>query len=246
MENPAKEIVPIVKSLSEGTPADQERAINAYYLPEASFVHNLCRVPSFSPRRVPFIDLEIGSRWFVLMIYRWYRILSPRIDLRVNSVVHDEKTNLLYLHISQVFTFFFFPIYHANVNLVSLLRLEKRNLSPQGGAAPPPEPATITTDDAPHDSYAAVASTTPAADEANGVINMDEDGRPTHYFIASQEDFYQPTDLLKFVAPFYGAPLYAAWQLLATLLSVVGALVFGPMWWFWAPVSRTKGGKKQA
>lgn len=72
------------------------------------------------------------------------------------------------------------------------------------------------------------------------------DARPTHYFVTSQEDFYQPTDLLKFIAPFYGAPLYAMWQLFATLLSVVGALVFAPKWWAWTPASVAKSVKKEA
>ncbi|ROT40698.1 hypothetical protein SODALDRAFT_330439 [Sodiomyces alkalinus F11] len=240
----AKEIVPIIKSLAQGTPSDQERVINSYFLPEASFIHNLCRVPSFNPRHVPFTDLTIGSRWFVLMIYRWYRILSPHIDLQVNSVVHDEKSDLLFLHIRQIFTFFFFPLYHADVSLITLLRLEQRPLSPQGGAAPPPEPATITTDNGSHDSYAAVAAV--AGAEANGSTDLHDASLSTHYFIASQEDFYQPTDLLKFIAPFYGAPLYAVWQLFATLLSAVGALIFAPLWWTGKPGFRAKLGKKEA
>ena len=77
-----KQISSVIKSLTEGSPADQENALDTYFLPDSSFIHPLCRVPSFKNYAVPLIG-EINSRWVIWMIYRWYKILSPRIVLDV-------------------------------------------------------------------------------------------------------------------------------------------------------------------
>jgi hypothetical protein len=89
MENPEKEISGVIHSLTQGTRGEQENALNEYFLPDAYFVHPFCRVPSFGSQsiKVPFtnIALTINSRWLVLRIYQWYKILSPRILLEVDS-----------------------------------------------------------------------------------------------------------------------------------------------------------------
>jgi hypothetical protein len=80
--NSEKQISHVIHLLTEGSPADQKRALDTYFLPDASFLHPLCRVPSFSKNNVPLLG-EIDSRWVLWMIYRWYKILSPRILLDV-------------------------------------------------------------------------------------------------------------------------------------------------------------------
>lgn len=53
----------------------QTEAINAYFTPNASFTHPFCRTGSFE-----------GSRNLIHAIYKWYKLLSPNIELKVNSV----------------------------------------------------------------------------------------------------------------------------------------------------------------
>lgn len=88
MENPERDIEGVIKSLTEGTRKEQRNAVNEYFLPDAFFVHPFCRVPSFSYKRyIPYINvqLKITSRLFILLIYQWYKILSPKIKLEVLS-----------------------------------------------------------------------------------------------------------------------------------------------------------------
>jgi hypothetical protein len=66
----------------DGGPLEQRDALEAYFLPDAFFIHPLCRVPNFSRFDLPVIG-DINSRWVIWMIYRWYKILSPRIILDV-------------------------------------------------------------------------------------------------------------------------------------------------------------------
>lgn len=54
----------------------------------------------------------------------------------------------------------------------------------------------------------------------------------TRYYIAHQNDHYQVSEWLKFIAPGFGPILHHLWQLLATLVSILGALLFAPLsWW---------------
>lgn len=109
---------------------------------------------------------------------------------------------------TQVFTFFFLPIYHADPHFTIVLTLEQRPLGPDGN----PEP-----------------SASSAASSSGTAVNGD--GPRTRYFIASQNDHYQVTEWLKFVAPWFGPLLHRGWQLFATLLSVAGALLLAPLSW---------------
>lgn len=80
----AQEIASVIDTLTKGSPQQQEDALNTYFLPNASFIHPFCRVPSFSQGSIPLAS-DLDSRWLILGIYRWYRTLSPRIDLTVDS-----------------------------------------------------------------------------------------------------------------------------------------------------------------
>lgn len=81
---------------------EQKNALEKYFQPNASFEHPFCRVPSFSKFSMPLIGV-INSRWVIWMIYRWYKILSPRIILDVHSLgksgspswnTHERKQDL--------------------------------------------------------------------------------------------------------------------------------------------------------
>lgn len=92
----AKEIAGVITSLTCGTPDEQKATLGSYFLPNASFSHPFCRVPSFSKGAIPLAS-DIDSLWVILGIYRWYRSLSPHIDIKVDSAgrqlrywLHDE------------------------------------------------------------------------------------------------------------------------------------------------------------
>ncbi|KAI1419401.1 hypothetical protein F5Y12DRAFT_259811 [Xylaria sp. FL1777] len=212
MENPEVEISDVIRSLTQGTRKEQEKALNDYFLPNAYFVHPFCRVPAFESRqvRIPFTNTRwtINSRYLVKLIYQWYKILSPKILLQVDSTSFDRRTNSLYATIRQTFTIWIVPfsLWQANVRLVCLLNLaylpvdeNKQPLLSQGESAR-------------------------NDDGENKTISPEK-----RYFIRGQQDHYQVNDMLKFIAPFGASLLYYLWQLFATFLSAVGVAVLWPV-----------------
>ncbi|KAI9668468.1 MAG: hypothetical protein M1831_001222 [Alyxoria varia] len=116
MNDPVKEIEGVIRQLTQTTPSKQRRAIETYFTKDAAFTHPICRTGSFD-----------GSRYLIRGIYRWYKIMSPRIDLQVNSIAYDAPNQILYVNISQVFRIFFVPFYAARVNLTTVLHLIRRD-----------------------------------------------------------------------------------------------------------------------
>ncbi|KAI0966862.1 hypothetical protein F4678DRAFT_260577 [Xylaria arbuscula] len=219
MENPEKEISGVIRLLTQGTKTQQGYAINDYFTKDAYFNHPFCRVPSFEPRevKVPFVNshFTITSRFLVQLIYQWYKIMSPKIELQVDSTSFDKASNSLYATIRQTFTIWIVPfsLWQANVKLVSLLEL-----------------VYLPVDDHLHPLPSSYQST-----DKNGHMNGHAEGhnRPDLpeklYFIRGQQDFYQLDDALKFIAPLGAAPLYFVWQLFATFLSALGVALLWPV-----------------
>ncbi|EGU82438.1 hypothetical protein FOPG_04188 [Fusarium oxysporum f. sp. conglutinans race 2 54008] len=131
MEHPVREIGGVIKSLTQGSPDVQESTLREYFLPNASFSHPYCRVPSISKGQIPLAG-GLESIQLILAIYRWYRTLSPHIDLKVDSAAFDQKSGLLYVSIRQTFALWFIPLYKAPVKLVSVLQLTQ--LSPESSS----------------------------------------------------------------------------------------------------------------
>ncbi|PNP82279.1 hypothetical protein FNYG_04468 [Fusarium nygamai] len=131
MEHPVKEISGVIKLLTQGSPDVQESTLREYFLPNASFSHPYCRVPSISKGQIPLAG-GLESIQLILAIYRWYRTLSPHIDLKVDSAAFDQKSGLLYVSIRQTFALWFIPLYKAPVKLVSVLQLTQ--LSPESSS----------------------------------------------------------------------------------------------------------------
>ena len=75
MENPVEDVPGVIHALTQTSPAEQVETIEKYFVPDAAFSHPFCRV-----------EHGANSRWWIAMIYRWYKIMSPRIDLDVQSV----------------------------------------------------------------------------------------------------------------------------------------------------------------
>ena len=84
MEYPRNEVHNVIRKLTQGTPEEQEETIRRYFTPDAAFEHPFCRIPGFATKDPNLGDIE--SRWLLYLIYRWYRMLSPKIILDINSV----------------------------------------------------------------------------------------------------------------------------------------------------------------
>ncbi|KZF25179.1 hypothetical protein L228DRAFT_243973 [Xylona heveae TC161] len=113
MEDPVKEISGVIHLLTQSPPSIQRTTLETYFTKNASFTHPFCRTGSFD-----------NSRWYVWMVYRWYKIMSPRIELEIKSVAFDENTLQLYVQIFQVFRIWIIPFHSSPVNLVTVLQLE--------------------------------------------------------------------------------------------------------------------------
>ncbi|KAI1505291.1 hypothetical protein F5X99DRAFT_276888 [Biscogniauxia marginata] len=194
MDRPDARIPGVITALTQGTREDQEKALNDYFLPNAYFTHPFCRVPSFDNLQVPFTSWTLNSRWLLQLIYQWYRILSPEIQLAIDSASFDKNSNLLYVTIRQVFTLWFVPfsLWKADVKLVTVLELVHL---PVDGNSQPIDPS----------------QRQPGQDDDFALE------RSRRYFIKGQEDHYQIDQFLKFVAPWGASLIWVAWQLLATL-----------------------------
>ncbi|KAJ6558192.1 hypothetical protein B0H19DRAFT_946469 [Mycena capillaripes] len=115
MQNPSNEVGAVVSLLTAAAAPDiQKLAFLKYLTPDAGFRHPLCNV-------VP----GPGSRDRLLGIYQWYRIMSPRIDLTVKSVIHDPANNVLLLDVVQFFHLRFSPFAPAPSRLLVRLTLRE-------------------------------------------------------------------------------------------------------------------------
>ena len=72
MDDPINEIRGIVLKLTTSNRTQQQETLETYFTRDASFKHPFCAVA--------------GNRDAVLGIFQWYRILSPKIEIEVNSV----------------------------------------------------------------------------------------------------------------------------------------------------------------
>ncbi|KXX74128.1 hypothetical protein MMYC01_208953 [Madurella mycetomatis] len=258
MEHPVKEVRNVIRSLTQGPPDEQQDAVYRYFLPGASFMHPFCRVPSFVGLKVPGAG-ELDSRALIVAILKWYKILSPKIELDIESCVFDQRTNLLYVKISQVFSIWLIPFHRAPVSFVTVLHLDPAP-APASHSSPL-SPTTVngtgsttanppSTPEQPYDaaqeklhsiqegsepSYAAVAASDP---EASASADQDRDrkqgaaagsSKPMRYYIKKQEDLYQVNEFLKFVLMAPGASVCGAFQLLATMVCVLGVILLGPL-----------------
>jgi hypothetical protein len=75
-------------------------------------------------------------------------------------------------------------------------------------------------------------------------LHLVQDSETQKYHIASQEDLYQTNELLRFVLP-GGATLLWVWQLFATFLCIVGAVLLAPVTWVEQRQANVKGNGAQ-
>ncbi|KAJ7301838.1 hypothetical protein B0H14DRAFT_2668025 [Mycena olivaceomarginata] len=117
MQNPVSEIGAVVSLLTAAAaPEIQKSAFLKYITPDAGFRHPICNVTP-GP----------GSRERVLGIFQWYRIMSPHIDITVNSAVHNPSNNTLLLDVVQEFHIRLSPFKPAPSRLLVRLTLREEN-----------------------------------------------------------------------------------------------------------------------
>jgi len=102
----------VIQHLVSTPPSVQKAAVEKYFTSDGQFVHPFCRTINFA-----------NSRYQVERIYRWYKILSPKISAKVHSVSFDEKNNVLYVGLTQVFAIWAIPTHRSEVSLVTVLHL---------------------------------------------------------------------------------------------------------------------------
>ena len=91
MDHPVREVPGVVTALTQGNSEEQAKALEDYFLPDAYLIHPFCRVPPFRDYRppipLPFVGAwSLNSRRLVQAVYEWYRILSPRIAVTIDSI----------------------------------------------------------------------------------------------------------------------------------------------------------------
>lgn len=217
MEDPANEIAGIVHILTQATPTKQKAAIERYFTPDASFTHPFCASKSW------IVDIPgfgtLSSRWAMIQIYQWYKLLSPAISLDVECVTFNEDHLKLYVDVHQHFRLWFVPFYDADVRLTVVLDLKEGNENGPKSASSSQD--LLARSEQPY-SYASVANPR----RENGL-------KKTFYYISAQNDLYQTSEWIKFLIPWnIGYILVVAWQLLATFFCIIGACLFFPQTWW--------------
>jgi len=255
---PAHDIKHIIRTLIQGSPDEQHDTIYSYFALGAAYEHPFCRVPSFKNLHIPGVG-TFDSRVLINAIYRWSKILSPKTDLEIESCVHDERANLIYLTIFQIFSIWFIPFHRAPVRLVTVLHLAPSSSSHGGDGTPPPPPYDAAQEklhavqEGAEPSYAAVTAGEASATTSQGV-GAESSGSssgsfaPTRYVITKQQDLYQVNEIFKFVAMTPGSVVAGFLQLLATLLCLAGSVVLGPFVnavWPLAKAGERKGKKQR-
>lgn len=208
MEDPVHEIASVIHNLTQNPPSQQTACVETYFTPTASFTHPFCRTGSFGPEYLPRVGgASLSSRWFILKIYQWYKILSPHIDLTVESVAYDAHQHLLYVSIHQIFRIQWIPFYKSDVRLTTVLKL---------------------VEDASRKAEIEEFSTR----QAKKILKNDYAAlQAPHkkWLIQSQNDLYQTDEFIKFVLFFGGCSAIMAWQFFATFVCVLGALIMWPV-----------------
>lgn len=208
MEHPVHEIASVIHTLTQSPASQQTACVETYFTPTASFTHPFCRTGSFGPEYLPHINGDsLSSRWFLLQIYRWYKILSPHIELTVESVAFDAQHLLLYVSIHQIFRIQWIPFHKSDVRLTTVLKLVEDETR-----------------------KAEIEDFT--GHQANKLIKSDYSALRApnkRYLIQSQNDLYQTNEFIKFVLFFGGCSAVMALQYIATLACVLGSIIMWPV-----------------
>ncbi|KAK7032415.1 hypothetical protein VNI00_013163 [Paramarasmius palmivorus] len=115
MQNPREELKSVVTLLTTAVSPDVQKATAERYLtPDVGFRHPICSVTP-GP----------GSRDSLLGIYQWYRIMSPKIEARVESVMYDAENDVAFVEVRQKFHIRLSPFNPAWARLIVRLTLRE-------------------------------------------------------------------------------------------------------------------------
>lgn len=166
----------------------QRTTLEYYFLPDARFDHPLCRVDSFA--------YPLFSRSFIMGTYRWYKLLSPVIELDVESIAFDEPHGRLYVSATQIFTYWFFPFIRIPTTLVVVLELQK--MQRRRATRVQDESSSEHSSDGPQ--------------QPDGGSGDESGGEDERWYIKSQTDLYQFEQWIGFI-PFVGLLARYVWML---------------------------------
>ncbi|KAM0163074.1 hypothetical protein ACHAPG_001446 [Botrytis cinerea] len=136
MDDPKSQITSLIHALCSGAPSAQQQALEEYFTPDASFSHPLCSVPSFSSVRLPVVG-EVNSRWVLGCVYKWYKVLSPRVVVGVDGVEYNSEAQTLFLQLHQQFHLFFVPFFYPTVYLTTIIYLAPTKESSESNSSAP-------------------------------------------------------------------------------------------------------------
>ncbi|KAM5472265.1 hypothetical protein MauCBS54593_002856 [Microsporum audouinii] len=224
MENPVAEIPRVIHLLTQSVPSVQRQTIEKYFTTSASITHPFLHSGSFQ-----------GSRWLIVRIFLFYKIMSPHVDLQVKSVAFDYENLLLYVTISQIFRIFIIPFYTAPVTLTTVLQLveiEEQNSPVQQRRKVPVVELTNSNTDLLASPPESVSSSSAQDDELTvAAVQPAKSSKPL-YYIASQNDLYQTNEYIKFIVPYgIGSTLVLFWHFFATVFCVIASFIFWPIAW---------------
>jgi hypothetical protein len=124
------------------------------------------------------------------------------------ATAFDHENLVLYVSIHQIFSLAVVPFHQARIGLTTVLHLTTD------------KPPVASDPSSPHSE-----SSAPAKVSQNLLL-----GQPTTYRISTQEDLYQPDELIRLLPTGgIGPLLILLWQCWNTLLSVLGAIVGYPI-----------------
>ncbi|KAF8530208.1 hypothetical protein BU17DRAFT_78822 [Hysterangium stoloniferum] len=116
MDNPTQEFIGAVTAIAAASNAvEQADAFNKIFVNNATFNHPLVKVTS-----------GLNSRQRILALYQGYRILSPRVEITIQSFVESKAEQKIFLDIVQkLYLFGFIP--GAPAKLVAEFTLVSKN-----------------------------------------------------------------------------------------------------------------------
>ncbi|KAF2671150.1 hypothetical protein BT63DRAFT_438667 [Microthyrium microscopicum] len=209
MEDPETQIPLLIHTLTRTPPHLQSTAIQTYFLPSASFSHPFVRTGSWD------LGNGLNSRWAISKVYRWYKILSPTIDVVVVSVAVDYgQTNTLHTFSTTDQS----PI-GSQVNGVDTR--DTKALAKQGTAKTAYANIKQTFRIFPLPFYKA---------DVELVVKLDLvwDRHWRRYYISRQTDLYDLVNTLKFLWVPIWLPVIL-WQYFVTVICILGAWVGWPV-----------------
>jgi len=138
----------------------------------------------------------------MLYIYRWYKIMSPHIALRIDSVAFDKHAMLLYVSMHQTFSIQFLPFHKSHVSLTTVLHLTQLQ----------PFPTQIS--------------------QHEVKITQRTDGRSKYYITSQNDLYQTSEFVKFVLPWFgLGTIGVMLWQFVATIVCIMGAVIGWPITW---------------